>query len=257
MPYQTSPIYRASIDFNSRRNEIQASIQRGCKNGSNVFFRADDIAVPSDKYSQLMAIFQRHQLPLALALVPTWLSEKRWNDILEIAGNNTLWCWHQHGRLHRNFEPTGKKYEFGPSRKNEELELHLLRGKMTLEKFVGSRLSPLFTPPWNRCSELTLHYLVKHGFKAISRSRGAKPKSPHNLPDLQVNVDLHTRREENAEKCFQDLLMELEKSLQEPLCGIMIHHQCMNKNAFLLLEILLEELKNKEGISFINLKSYL
>lgn len=257
MAYKPSPLYLANIDFNSKREAIKNAINRGCKNDSNVFFRADDIAVPSKKYAQLIALFKKHQLPLALAVVPSWLSEKRWQNIFQCAGTSDLWCWHQHGRLHRNFETTGKKQEFGPARHDEEIALHLCLGFLHLQKIMGEELHPLFTPPWNRCSSVTMETLLTQGFKAISRSRGAKPIAPKSLPDLQVNVDLHTRREPDAETSFEELLKEIEESLQNELCGIMIHHQCMNEGAFTLLDIVLDELKKQKNITFVNIKEYL
>jgi len=73
------------------------------------------------------------------------------------------------------------------------------------------------------------------GFKAISRNKNAYPPSDGILPDIQVNVDLHTRKESDPEQGWNNLLNEIEKGLSNGLCGIMIHHQMMNKPAFSLL----------------------
>jgi hypothetical protein len=53
-------------------------------------------------------------------------------------------------------------------------------------------------------------------------------------------VDLHTRKETSAEEGRQKLLEEFRTGLASPVCGIMLHHMCMNDQAFLLLEYLLE-----------------
>ena len=53
--------------------------------------------------------------------------------IRDITGNDdTLWCWHQHGRLHKNFEPSGKKQEFG------------LRAHLGVAAAVDQEVSDLF-----------------------------------------------------------------------------------------------------------------
>lgn len=227
---------------------IASHIDRGCQLSTNrplVFFRADDIGIPSQTFEQLITCFQKHRLPLCLATVPAWLTEPRLNQLRSLTGTNSAqWCWHQHGRLHRNFEPAGKKQEFGPTRKKSAVKTSLARGRQRLESLLNLDLQPIFTPPWNRCSSDTLQTLADLGFKAVSRSRGARPETLPHLPDFQVNVDLHTRKETDPGLGLKNLVTEMEQGLASGLCGIMIHHQRMNKNALELLDILLGLIKN-------------
>lgn len=90
--------------------------------------------------------------------------------------------------------------------------------------------------------------LVELKFSAISRSRRAKPETIAELPDFQVGVDLHTRKEISPQLGFNNLLMELEETIGSGQCGIMIHHQRMNSNAFELLDILLKSIKNSKWL---------
>lgn len=90
--------------------------------------------------------------------------------------------------------------------------------------------------------------LQKLEFKAVSRSSGATPASPADLPDIQINTDLHTRKEENPELCFNNLLKELEQGLAAGRSGVMIHHQRMNQTAFEFLEVLLNLIASHHGI---------
>ncbi len=222
---------------------ISTSIDKGCQNSANrplVFFRADDIGIPSRQFQQLIACFQKHRLPLCLATVPAWLTEQRLQELLGLTGaNSSQWCWHQHGRVHRNFEKIGKKQEFGPSRSKDDIQASLGKGRDRLEQFLGDDFLPVFTPPWNRCSEATIQSLVDLDFKAVSRSKGALPETIRKLPDYQVNVDLHTRKEITPQLAMDNLLMEIEEGIGSGLCGIMIHHQRMNSTALALLDILL------------------
>ena len=207
---------------------------------AHIFFRADDIGVPGRQFARLMEIFSRHQTPLALAVVPTWLTRSRW-DVLRNLGQDTpqLWCWHQHGWRHVNHETRGKKQEFGPDRLASAIEHDLLRGRKRLEFLMGEDFYPAFTPPWNRCGQETLNHLKTMGYRAISRSRGATPPAPDGLPDVAVNADLHTRKDATPDEGWENLFAELEQAISGGFCGIMIHHQRMNNAAFDFLDLLL------------------
>jgi len=236
--------------------QLTSAIDRGCSKCTTtptVFFRADDIGIPSKQFSQLIVSFKNYKVPLCLATVPTWLNTSRLKDLQQLTGDSkSQWCWHQHGYVHRNFEQVGKKQEFGPARTSSEITSSLEKGKNRLNLLLGTLNQPVFTPPWNRCSMETLQSLQDLNFMAISRSRGAKPHTQEAFPDFQVNVDLHTRKEVNSDLGFQHLLSELEQSLVFGKCGIMLHHQRMNARALHLLNTLLGCLQKQAGIAFVH-----
>jgi peptidoglycan/xylan/chitin deacetylase (PgdA/CDA1 family) len=220
-----------------------------------VFFRADDIAVPGRQMAHLLAVFHRHALPLALAVVPAWLTVPRWQALCAMSGNQPeRWCWHQHGWRHQNHEPEGKKQEFGPARSREALARDLERGRQRLATIMGARFTPLFTPPWNRCSEITLELLEEMGYKAVSRSRGSRPSAAPGMPDLPVAIDLHTDRSPDAGAGWQRLRDALAVGLSRPTCGIMIHHQRMNAAAFTFLDRLLEILTQHPRLKVVDMR---
>ena len=243
-----SVLYTDSVYFSY--SQIQRAIARGCREPRSpfVFFRADDIGVPSNNFTRLIKLFQKYSIPLCLAAVPAWFTETRTEVLLKTTGDSNLWCWHQHGRMHRNFEKEGKKQEFGSARPAQILDEQIRLGNNRLKGLLGNKLQPFFTPPWNRCSEGALNALARQGFKAVSRSKNAKQKTPPYLPDISVNVDLHTRKEINGELAFNALLIEIETALASGCCGVMLHHQCMNGKAFTLLETLLELIKENNTI---------
>lgn len=205
-----------------------------------IFFRADDIGVISDNFLNLISIFQTRKIPLCLAVVPTWLTRPRWETIKEHTDVSLpLWCWHQHGWNHTNHEPTGKKYEFGPSRPDDAIREELLSGRQRMETIIGADFTPFFTPPWNRCSNHTLEILAQLQFSGISRSRGEQ-KQPTPLPDVCINVDLHTRKETKPTASLDNLCGEFEQAITDGHVGVMLHHQRMNGNALAFLDGLLE-----------------
>lgn len=240
------------MNHDDAAGRIARRIEAGCERATGqpqVFFRADDIAIPSRSFAAFIALFRKHSMPLCLATVPAWLTATRLAELRSVTGTATdQWCWHQHGYVHHNFELLGKKQEFGPARGRDELRKSLAQGRDRLLRLLGDDFRPVFTPPWNRCGEATLQALADLGFQAVSRSRGARPESPATLPDFQVQVDLHTRKEQSPELAFAALLNELEDSLASGRCGIMIHHQRMNARALQLLDILLAQIKNHRAI---------
>jgi len=220
-----------------------------------VFFRADDIAVPGRQFQRLLEIFSRHNTPLSLAVVPVWLTPPRWKAISQMGASRTnLWCWHQHGWRHRNHELAGKKQEFGPGRSSEALHTDLDRGRRRLQTIMGDAFTPIFTPPWNRCSEITLARLREMGYAAVSRSRGSLPPAPLGLPEHAVDVDLHTDRAPTAAIGWQRLTDRLVDSLSRPTCGIMIHHQRMNEAAFDFLDQLLDTLHQQRRLTTVDVR---
>jgi len=247
-----SPMWEALPEHMAER--IQASLRAGLdmwdrSKRCRLFFRADDIAVPGNQLTRLMALFVEYQAPLCLAVVPAWLTRQRWRCLEALArGNASLFCWHQHGWRHANHEKTGKKQEFGPGRSKARIRADLCQGRDRLKSLMGASFVPVFTPPWNRCSPETLAQLKPSGFLGVSRRTGASPPAPPDLPDLSVNVDLHTRKEPDPASAWQALFKEIAEGIGSGTCGIMIHHRRMNPAGFLFLESLLKVLSLEKGI---------
>ncbi len=215
-----------------------------------VFFRADDIGVPSKQLQLLLQLFSNYKTPLCLATVPTWLTSQRLDAISNFIDiHSSQWCWHQHGWLHKNYEIVGKKQEFGSARNAKGLQLDLEQGQLRLQNLLKESYFPFFTPPWNRCSEITINLLKHLMYLGISRSRNAEPQCPPDFPDIPINVDLHTRKESTPQLQFENLLKELSNAIAMGTAGIMIHHQRMNNEAFRFLEILLQLIQNSPKLT--------
>lgn len=251
IPYSVAPLWTAPPNDLAVRLDgcIAASLKSySAEKPAGVFFRADDIGVPGKQFQRLIDIFKRHETPLSLAVVPARLTAVRWSALMKICRDASfLWCWHQHGWRHKNHEKNTKKQEFGPCRTSEEIESDLLEGRKRLVSLMQTLFYPLFTPPWNRCSGETLQLLKKNNYRAVSRHQSAIPASPKGLPDIFVNVDLHTRRETRAQDGWKNLFEELGAAFSGGFCGIMLHHQRMNAAAFEFMDVLLEQLKQASG----------
>jgi hypothetical protein len=223
---------------------------------TRIFFRADDVGVPGKRYREMVRVFARLDVPLNLAVVPTWLTAERWRALARIGREAAhLWCWHQHGWRHQNHEPRGKKQEFGPARDFGALRDDLDRGRHRLEDLLGPQFFPVFTPPWNRCSAEVLAHLHRTGYAAVSRSRGSRPACPRGFSDMAVDIDLHTRKDADPRGGWPTFLDELTHRLTNPTCGFMLHHQRMNPNAMAGLEYLITQLKQSQRFAFEDFRS--
>ena len=206
----------------------------------------------------MMELFLKYKTPLCLAVVPSWITSQRWKtmDVFSKKGEG-LFCWHMHGYRHINHENKGKKFEFGQSRLSQELFNDLSKGQARLQSIMGDILTPIFTPPWNRCSLKTMLILQELGFRGISRSHGSKPLPPDGFNDFPVHVDLHTRKDKHAKQGWQNLLKEFDRGLEYKACGIMIHHMRMNNQAFIFLEYLLKLFSGYKQITILTYEDLL
>lgn len=218
--------------------------------GTEIFFRADDIGVPGEKCRMMMDAFRHHTIPLHMAVTPAWLSESRWATLSEWGGKDDLWCWHQHGWRHVNHQQSGKKGEFGSDRTREAKRSDLLKGRTKLETIMGDAFRPFFTPPWNRFDTDTGEILKELGYQVVSRSTGEirKVPLPEGLPDIAINVDLHTRSEAEPQKGLDALLDEFAKAVESGRVGVMLHHQRMNEASFSFLDSLLAMVSTKDNL---------
>jgi hypothetical protein len=259
-PY-ISPIWRQPPSDIAAR--IEVCIRDACTHfettgPGTVYFRADDVAVPGRQYYRMMELFSNYRVPLSLAVVPAWLTAERWKSIQKTGlQSSSLWVWHQHGWRHYNHETEGRNQEFGSGRLFSEIKQDLLKGRQRLEDILGNHFYPVFTPPWNRCNLATLKLLKEYRYLAVSRNFGALPPPPQKLPDLCVDIDLHTRKVKDPVSEWDRLFKALKKDISSGRCGIVLHHQKMNAAAFDFLDILLKALKQSKNIVLVNFKDLL
>ncbi len=240
------------------RRDLARAVERGVRHAGGAtiaWFRADDVAIPGRRCRAMFEAFRAHGAPLSPALVPAWVSPERWAGLLEQAGGDSpLWAWHQHGYKHANHEPPGaRKCEFGEAVPRAAALAALRRGKAKLERILGPSFRPLFTPPWNRTSAQALEALAEAGFTAVSRYVLSRPRCPLAIPDFPVFVDLHTRPDPDREADRRRILRELSTGLALGQCGIMLHHQRMNRRAEEFLHALLEVLRAAPGVRLAHL----
>ncbi len=239
------------------RERLAETLQRlPGRNKARVFFRADDIGAGGRGFDALCSLFRSYSVPLALAVVPAWLSDTR---IAQLAASapleEPLWGWHQHGWRHVNWQRSGKKSEFGDQRPLEKQWRDIWQGHMKLVNVFQHRLLPVFTPPWNRLSAMTLEVLDQLGFKAVSCTDPLPKagKTERRLKNFRIGIDLHTRKDPDGAADFDRLLHELSAAFsKDSPVGVMIHHQRMTPFAFAFLEELIDQLRTSGKADFLS-----
>lgn len=198
-----------------------------------IFFRDDDVGWGNAQLFTLLDLFAEHRLPIDLAVIPQSLIPRLATQLrIRVETNAAPIGLHQHGFAHINHQSSGRKCEFGSERTRAAQYEDIALGQRQLREEFGALLDPIFTPPWNRCTEETGRCLRELGFQTLSRESGAQPLNLAGLAELPVSVDwfaahkkVRLQREEFGAYCATAL------SATRPV-GIMFHHARMDRDEY-------------------------
>lgn len=212
------------------------------------FFRDDDAGWDDRRLFELLELFERHSLPMDVAAIPAAVTDGLADELLaRIETGPGLLAVHQHGFAHRNHETEGRKCEFGAARDPLLQQRDILSGQERLSAMFGERLSPIFTPPWNRCTIDTGECLRRAGFRVLSRDSTARPLNLDGLFELSVTVDWFARSK--GVRLSPDLLgstLAAAVKSSAPV-GVMFHHALMNEGERLMAGELLALIARHEN----------
>ncbi len=225
----------------------------------NVFFRDDDVDEDEPTLHRLLDLFADFQVPINLEIIPGRLTGPAISLLRGYCNSHPdLFELNQHGWMHVNHEPEGRKCEFGASRTFDRQLADIRQGREVLVDAFSEAFSPVFTPPWNRCTVATYQALDQLGFRALSKLRSKKPVVGYGFRELSVTLDLFRWKGGAEMKIPEEFIGELMMQLSElDTVGIMLHHKVMDEAAFGLLELLLDELRRSEVIRFHTFQSLL
>ena len=260
MPRRYSPVWKAPLPgWKVMLEEASAKMTSAVL--PPIFFRADDIGAASKAFEALCRLFRFYGVPLAMAVIPAWLSDTRLEKVFRAAPvAEDLWNWHQHGWRHINWQKEGAESEFGSDRAPERQYEDILQGRTKMERIFGPNFVPVFTPPWDRFSTATLKALRKLDFKGISATAPFPPgvKSLYGIKRLPTRLDLYTRNAKNPAGDFALLIDQFSGlSKMKGPAGIIIRHQQMTPFAFEFLDRMLYNLKYVIGARFSSFKEIL
>lgn len=222
-----------------------------------VFFRNDDVGALDASIVRLIELFEKHGVPLSLAVVPTHATAELADHLSSVPEN--LLEVHQHGYAHNNYPEKGLfRGEFGANRTRAEKEHDLTKGFAILSKLFGARAIKIFTPPWNAMDTETYALLQKNTYLGFSMQR---PRGFTNtlirffrfpfilgtsVSDLSISIDAVKDWKEKKSKTSAELWNELrDSSFQKKPVGIMLHDKIMDDEAFAFLDAFITLLKQE------------
>jgi peptidoglycan/xylan/chitin deacetylase (PgdA/CDA1 family) len=188
-----------------------------------VFFRDDDAGWRDDRLRALLDLFAARDVPIDLAAIPLDLTPALATELRARVAAAPVGV-HQHGFAHVNHEREGRKCEFGPSRGLDAQLADIRAGRERLADLLGDALQPMFTPPWNRCTQDTGAALHELGIGVLSRDRTAEPLARPGLAELPVQVDWFAKRK--GERLGRAAVGEQlgARALEPAPLGVMLHH---------------------------------
>jgi len=208
----------------------------------DVFFRDDDAGWNDPRLFALLDVFEERLIPLDLAVIPQSLTSALAAALLNRKRSQPVGL-HQHGYAHANHEPEGRKFEFGPSRSPEQQFRDISQGGRRLREQLGDAGEPMFTPPWNRCTQATVEALRALDFAVLSRDHGAQPLHLGGLGELCVGVDW-CRHSGDRDELGRRLAAAM---VRRPTTGILLHHAGMPNDDLEELQELLSLLQRHDS----------
>jgi hypothetical protein len=215
----------------------------------DIFFRDDDVDEDEDSLRLLLDLFLALRTPVNLEVIPGSLTEAAIRMLRRYPPS--LVELNQHGWRHVNHEREGRKCEFGASRSYEQQLEDIANGRRRMDEAFGDGWSPVFTPPWNRCAEVTFRALDQLGYAALSKSNDEHPATGYKFREISITFDLYRWKGEPAMKSPESIIEELATQINElDTIGIMLHHKVMDSTAFSLVKRLIETFRIYPGVRF-------
>lgn len=236
--------------MNEGWSQLDQTLAKAAGRRIPVFFRDDDAAEDRPALRRLLTLFESKRVPINLEVIPGLLTDDGTRMLREaVARHPELIGINQHGWCHENHETTGRKCEFGPSRDYERQMEDIRTGRRLLEERFGSAFFPVFTPPWNRCTETTHRVLIELGFRAISDIRTKSESRVSGIDRIPATLDIIDWKMARDLRPVAVLLRELaDQIIARGTIGILLHHQVMSDAAFDFIARLLDKIVGSDAI---------
>jgi hypothetical protein len=204
-----------------------------------------------------LRLAQRAELPIALAAIPARLEP----SLAARVRNERRVRLLVHGLSHANHAPEGrKKAEFGADRALAALKADAELALATAAVALGSRLLPVFVPPWNRIAPSLAAILPGLGFRGLS-TFGSRPLGEIIAGLVQINPQLDPvdwpggRGLIDPETLIAQLAALVQargngrKQSEEPI-GLLTHHLVHDEAAWGFCAELLDRLSLHENVRY-------
>jgi len=207
------------------------------------FIRDDDVGWADDRMSALLDRMFYLDIPIDLAVIPMAATTDTVNLIRRLRHQKSgLLRLHQHGFMHSNHQENGRKCEFGKDRSEKDQKSDIEKGAKKIHAAFGELVDPIFTPPWNRCTQTTVDVLAEAGFRVLSRDATASPLDTKSIRELPITIDWLKGVKGTLMSATAFLDYACTQITENKQVGIMLHHELMNKANLNFLTEFLEPL---------------
>lgn len=245
---------QAGLAGGPERRELLALLDAAAARGAPIRFwwRDDDAQTASPQLDRLLALANRHSLPLALAVIPQPATAELAARLAEESRVAVL----QHGWRHQAHNPAGeKKAELGSHRPLKQVLEELRSGRDKLAGLFADRSRPVLVPPWNRVGKDVAAARHVVGLPGLSLFGDKSTADPH-LVNTHIDITIWKPRRRPMElpTVYGALGREVRKriaGLDEPL-GILSHHLVHEEASWSLLEALCDDLAHHPGAAWPN-----
>ncbi|MEO9897988.1 MAG: polysaccharide deacetylase family protein [Paracoccaceae bacterium] len=214
MPYDFSPL------------KAELKLCRTAGMAIPIWWRDDDAIQATNALDQLLTLADEVTCPVHLAAIPAFADRS-----LVAATDDRLARILVHGWAHVDSSlPDAKKSEFGRVRPDVFYDLE--RAHHRMKRLFGTRVWPMFVPPWNRTDLPVLQRLPDFGFSAVS-TFGPRGDPIPNLVQINTHIDpifwRGTRDLQDPDLLIEQTVQVLQDRREqktdanEPL-GLLTHH---------------------------------
>lgn len=148
-------------DFGKLRTALAACRRDGLP--VPLWWRDDDAVAATPALDRLTELSENLGLDVHLAVIPGSAED----SLVEHLAGKACLVPVVHGWRHANHSPPGvKKAEFGAPRNDARVEI--ATGLSRMRSLFGSRVLPLFVPPWNRMDQRFFPMLAAAGYRGVS-----------------------------------------------------------------------------------------
>ena len=226
----------APDQWQALRRELDAWQAAGAT--ARLWWRDDDAIAPTAALDRMLALVDRHHIPLGLAVIPAAATAALVDRLAGEALVDVL----QHGFAHRNHAAAGERAaEFGAQRPLAVRLEEAGRGWHLLAPFA--RRVAMFVPPWNRYDPAIRSGLRDIGLAAVS-TFGTSLRLPAPLAECNCHVDIiswrTTRGFAGTDKTLTKLIAELAArrtgaTRSTEAIGLLTHHLAHDEGCWTFL----------------------
>jgi len=251
----SGPALHRTMDWTPLDQALDRARDQGCP--VRFWWRDDDAVADTPQLDRLLSLAGRYDAGIGLAVIPKGIEA----SLMKRLAQEPTACALVHGWSHANHAPAGeKKAEFGPHRSLDLMAAEAEQALHVARECLGSRLLPVFVPPWNRISRDLVSRLPGLGFRGLSTFTDRT--NAHPVPGLvQANthvdpIDWHgTRSLADPALIVAALTGAVERRVsgdadrEEPI-GFLTHHLVHDEVIWALCERLIARLAAR-GLGFL------